>query len=293
MPMKNIPVKFLYFAVMDFYGTGRCDLTQWISRIYNMGLEERLCDVLDTKGRLEDICLVENNQYIALNFMRMDENSNSYIVPQQGKAKHIDLEDDQFMGKNTVALYDPKRCVLLVQCNKGGFSADMIQSYINNIFGGEQPSYRLVPVVSKMDGFFQKKKRKLILTVADLRKINRNNCKSDVFERIVSAAEETGAVTAKIELGMGYEYWHNLNNEAIELIAEDVKKEYDRGTIKKAQFVIKDEERTAVYDLFENLEHDIVYCPVMPRRELKFNQVADKIARRYEESGRVRMSRIN
>lgn len=293
MPMKNIPVKFLYFFVMDFEGTKKCDLSPWINAICSRGLEDRLCDVMDTKGRLEDICSMENAQYIALNFMRMDENCNSYIVPQQRKAKHIDLEDDQYMGKNTVALYDPKRCVLLVQCNKGGFSVGMIENYINNNLGEDQQFYRLVPVVSKINGIFQKNKRKLILTVADLRKINRETCRSDVFERIVSAGEDTGAVTAKIEFGMGYEYWHSLDNETMALLTEDVKEEYHRGTIKKAQFVIKDEERTAVYDLFENFEHDIVHCPVRPRQELTFYQVADKIAKRYEGSGRIRISRID
>ncbi len=240
MSKKTIPIKFQYFYVMNSRKSEKYDLLPWIKEIYAQEVEKRIRDVLGAKGRLEDMCWVENDQYLALNFMRMDENSNSYIVPQEKRAEHIALEEDQYIGKNTVALYDPKLYVLLVQCNKGGFSVGMIEQYINSYF--KEPYYSLVPIISEVKGILQKNKRKLILTVEDLRRINYTDCKSDVFERILSAGKDTGAITARIELGMGYEHYRQLDDESLMPFLEDVKNESNKDAIKKAQVVLDEYE---------------------------------------------------
>lgn len=122
---KRVTIRFQYYQLCTFDGDSYTedlyDLIGWIEKVTNLSLKERKREISGIEGRLEIVEPVINDTMYALNFMRLDVLSNTYIVKPDKRAKRVDLEENEYIGKNTVAIYDPKYSVLMLQCNRGSY----------------------------------------------------------------------------------------------------------------------------------------------------------------------------
>lgn len=102
MKVKKVSIKYLFFQAFKT-GTEECfDLVQWIDKCQNDLLQER--NINGIRGRLEEYMMLSKTRYIALNFMRLEEISDTYIVQKNKRARHIDLDDGEYLGKKTIVL---------------------------------------------------------------------------------------------------------------------------------------------------------------------------------------------
>ena len=135
MDGKKVAIKYQYFRLCTIEGDDTTDfsfdLRPWINRLVDMKLEDRIKEISDISGRLEKVASV-NREFYALNFMRMDVVSNTYVLASDTSARHVDLDENEYIGKNTVVLYDPRFHVVMVQCNRGSYGVVALQSYINS-----------------------------------------------------------------------------------------------------------------------------------------------------------------
>ncbi len=280
MKGKIKKVKFNYFEVVSINEETKAeelyDLRLWISKIMNIDIEERIKNINGIEGRIESILLFDK-RYYALNFMRLDSASDAYKVKENAKAEHIDLADDEYIGRNTVALYDSVKHIIMVQCNRGAYTAPGIQSYINETNENEECFFR--PIISELDlqKCLKNPIRKIDVRCSNIRQFDPG--KSATYERIIDTCSDLQAVTVHLEIGLGYERDASLSNETI---YEDIKVlRKNAGCISSAKVTLIDDNKQSVYDLLSNLENDIIEFVVPERGELEFSFVAGKMHEKF------------
>ncbi len=91
--------------------------------------------VYDYKGepaRLSDITLDSSNGYYHLIFERLD-----YVLPNyttlHGESKALELEDDEYIGREVNILYDPEEHILMIQRNKDSLGPTAIGLFIRTL----------------------------------------------------------------------------------------------------------------------------------------------------------------
>lgn len=274
--------KCTYFEVVSVNeATGEevlYDLRLWLVRIANKTLQERKKEMdSGDEGRLEDILRIQQNFY-ALNFMKLDVASDAYKVKENSQAEHIDLDDDEYIGKNTVALYDPQRHIMMVQTNKGSFNAPAIQTYINQTNEGDNCLLRPIVNNFNIDECNNHVVRKIDVKCNNIRQFEPEG--SATFERIIDTCNDLEALTVHLEIGLGYERNTSLDNETVYDVVRTIQR--NAGCVSSAKVtMIGDDAKQCVYDLFHNLDNDILSFVVPERGELSFRHVAQKMYETY------------
>ena len=122
MDGKRVAIKYQYYQLCTIVGDETTeyafDLRDWIGKLQELSLEDRIRNIDEVSGRLESVGLVHNDEFYALNFMRLDVVSNTYILAPDSMARHVDLNENEYIGKNTIVLYDSRFHVAMVQCNR-------------------------------------------------------------------------------------------------------------------------------------------------------------------------------
>lgn len=290
---KTVAIEFQYFQVCCLDDSTKTeymyDLRKWISKINSdFGkFDERVREVNNIKGRVENIDLTDDEQFYALNFMRMEEISNTYIVRESERAQHIDLEDDEYIGRNTVVLYDSKINVVMVQRNRGGYGVAAIESYINSFNESNKLCY-FRPISNEFEYVGQKGSfLKLDVRFANIRNFRAYNSKA--FERVLDACNELECVTAHLEIGLGYARGEELNANTIQEAISDIRDARNRDSISAAKVKFSDDQKSEIFDLFDNLVHDVLYFTVPTRGELGFHEMVERMAKQYRERSRAKV----
>ncbi len=294
MAGKQVVIKYQYFEVCCMDGDDRTEmlynLEGWVHRINTIPLPVRLKDVNGIKGRIENVDRLLDDQYISLNFMRLEELSNTYKVKENTAAEHIDLELDEYIGKNTVVLYDPRLHVVMVQCNRGSYGVTAIESYINSFNVPNDLCY-FRPIDNAFDSLMLQRGKTTHLDIrfANTRQFVARNSRH--LERFLETCNEMESFTAHIEIGLGYTRGGALNNETISAAINDLRNPGNRESVSSAKVTLNEDQKSSVFDLFENIINDKISYIVPARGELAYNFMADKMAERYD--GRTRAQVLN
>jgi hypothetical protein len=100
------------------------------------------------------------------------------------------------------------------------------------------------------------------------------------------------SLTAHIELGLGYTKGGSLDNETISAAITDLRDERNRTSVSSAKLVLSDDQKSNIFDLFENIVSDKISYIVSPRGELGYGFMSDKMAERYDGVTRVQIANI-
>lgn len=290
MDGKRVAIKYQYYQVCTIVGTEQTeyiyDLREWIETLHNLSLEERIKEIGDISGRLEDVVLVHNNEFYALNFMRLDVVSNTYVLAPETRARHVDLQENEYIGKNTVVLYDPRYNIAMIQCNRGSYGIMGLQSYINSFIDNGKLCY-FRPIDYDYDNMLTKNKQFLKLDVrfANTRKLISKESKA--FERIIDLCNQVECRTAHLEFGLGYNYGRKeeLEPETIQGIISEIRDESNMGLISAARITLTDDQKSEIFDLLQNILSDKINYIVPPRGELSFFTLSTRMADKYAEGG--------
>lgn len=270
MKGRKKSIKFTYYEVVTLSNEKEVlyDLLTWLYKISDITIESRIRLVNGVQGRLEDVKIIDD--FYALNFMRLDEASDAYKVKEAVKAEHIDLAEDEYLGRNTVALYDPKKHIILIQNNRGSYSANAIQNYINATNDGEICYFK--PIIDAFDVNKCKNGRikRLIATCSAVNDFRTENSRN--FERIIESCKDLGGYTFHIDIGIGYSKDKALNNQNV---YEDVNVLLqNKGCLSTARIELSDESISGVYDLFDNIHIGKFDVMIPDRGELEFLHLA-------------------
>ena len=252
------------------------NLEPWILDASKLNLLELEKQLEGVKGRLEKV--KKRGDLYTLNFVRMGDYSPTYVVKQGKEAKHVDIsiEDDEYIGNNSVAVYDPNSSIMILTKTRMGFSAHTIFNYINS-FGQKEKCY-LDPIRNKVDFYNRKNKYKKI-------RIKINSVENYVgkngvpYEEALRIAEEIGSETYDFEFSIGRRKDKFLDTDTVLNIISDAM--YNRGAISIAKVKISDEKGTKLYDLFDNINHFELTLETNDKGEVTYERIAESIIKEY------------
>lgn len=250
------------------------DLRPWLQSMATKTFAEKYKDANGIRGRLEEQAQIGVSERYALNFMRMEDFSSSYILNINDAAEHIDIDvgANEYIAKNTVCLYDADNGIIMIQCNRGSYSEKSIESYINSFF--EEPVCALWPILEKIDFFGEHAKyMKLDVRLANLREYVPTQGES--FEKIVDGVNRMDGLNAHIEISLGTARNARLNSDEVRRTVADLDR--NRGCVTSAKIKLSDDQLSGVYDLFDNLCRDIVKCVVDPNGGVAFEVLANRM----------------
>lgn len=285
---KRVSIRFQYYQLCTFDGDSYTedlyDLIGWIEKVTNLSLKERKREISGIEGRLETVKPVLNDTMYALNFMRLDVLSNTYIVKPDKRAKHVDLEENEYIGKNTVAIYDPKYSVLMLQCNRGSYGVSGIESYINSFNDSDELCY-IRPISYELPEKVLNDAPALKLDVrfANTRQVNIKN--SRLFAKIIDACNQMECYTAHFEFGLGHNKGEELKKDTIVEAVRVVKDPANKDAVSAARLTLSDDQKSNVFDLIDNIYDDKIDFTVPARGELGFKTMKDSMIEKYDEKG--------
>lgn len=285
---KRVTIRFQYYQLCTFDGDSYTedlyDLIGWIEKVTNLSLKERKREISGIEGRLEIVEPVLNDTMYALNFMRLDVLSNTYIVKPDKRAKHVDLEENEYIGKNTVAIYDPKYSVLMLQCNRGSYGVSGIESYINSFNDSDELCY-IRPISYELPEKVLNDAPALKLDVrfANTRQVNVKN--SRLFAKIIDACNQMECYTAHFEFGLGHNKGEELKKDTIVEAVRVVKDPANKDAVSAARLTLSDDQKSNVFDLIDNINDDKIDFTVPARGELGFKTMKDSMIEKYDEKG--------
>lgn len=254
------------------------DLRNWFKIINAIGVAERIKQIgTDVRGRIEEIKYVRD-QFYALNFVRMDLYSAAYTLTEKDNAKHVDISvgDGEYIGKNSVAIYDEKNCVLMLMVSQGGFSPHTVNDYINSFF--DKPVCYLEPFDENKDFAKPTNKYKQIEI-----KISKTNeyfpHQNPLYENVIKAARNAGANTFSFQISVGKKKREYLDADVVKTIISDAL--HNMGAISIARVKMEDEEGTALYNLFDDVKHCVLTLAADIKGEISPDAIAEEMIRQY------------
>lgn len=288
MGSKKVAIKFKYYRVKRIINENRTenyDLQKFIQLVQAKEKPELKKFINGTSGRIEKI--INNENFYGLNFIRMDSISNEYKIKDNGEAEHIDLEDEEYIGKNTVAMYDSLNHVLMIQSNRGGFTDAAIQNYINSWEEELRTRIVLTPLVNNVDRNAIRRNaiRRLEIAIEDVSLCSPRH--SVNFMGINNSMKNIGNKTAYIKLGVGKAKNLKLDDDEVLNIYDDVVE--NSNAIKSAKAAIVENGKSSLIDLLENLEHSFIEFTIEERGELKFTDMFNEMIKVYKDSVRKRV----
>lgn len=278
MKGKRKNIKFVYYEVVCDGNDTLYDLHIWLNKILKQNLSERKKTVNGIQGRLEKVIELDDNIY-AFNFMRLDVSSDSYKVKENKDAEHIDLADDEYMGRNTVALYDATNHIIMIQKNRGSYTANGIQNYINETNQDDVVYFRPIVNNFNVSQLKENRSKKLIVRCADTREFRTYG--NPTFERIIEACGKMSGCSFYVEIGVGREKLSRLDNDTVYEAAETILK--NKHCVSNAKAVLDDDKIQGVFELFDNWKEEIIPFIVPERGELSFELVSGKMYERYSQ----------
>lgn len=290
---KKTTLRFQYFRCCYFEGNEDTnhpyDLFPFWKSLEGESLTDRIKEFNGIKGRLEQCYRFPHHpNLLALRFMRLDEMSDAYTVKPDAAARHVDLEDDEYLGKNTLALYDANSKVIMIQSNRGGFSWNNIMGYINSFAFMEETKCCLVPLLDSQD-LIQKinnggKVTKLKISFTDVRRCNGN--RSDDFKRSLDFARGLGCVTANFELGLGRKHERPMNSRRTIDFIRDVAE--NLGYISTARFRVESDDASEMIDILPSVLRTMIEVKLEARKGLDFDHATKQMVLKYNETmGRI------
>ena len=249
-------------------------------QIQSLGLKERIAPLGDARGRLEKTVAVEDKGLYVFQFMRLDKDSNAYTVNESEEAKHVDLEDDQYLGTKTVALYDPTNQIMMIQINRAGFGATLVQSYINS-FADEKCCLSALLNSAELERMLQNGEiRGLEIGFWDVKKCDAK--KSRALEKILRGLTSAGARSAKFVIGVGRQRGFQLNQKEVQDMVVDLGDNV--GFITTAKVKVRNNlanGRIESIDLFSPMIRETLSVDLEPGKEINYSQLTERMVSSY------------
>lgn len=291
---KTFDIFCRYYQVREVINgeitTNLYDLRSWINAISKRDMADKCRTVNKVFGRLENQLRIGTTEIYPLNFMRMDSVSTYYKAQVNNLAEHIDIDvaGDEYIAKNTVCLYDSENSIMMIQCNKGGYSEKSIENYINDFF--DERVCCLLPIFENINFIGENVKyMKLDIRLANLREFEATD--NTGFEQIVDGMNRVNGTNAHIEISLGYDKEKRLNSDEVRVAITDLTN--NRGCVTSAKIKLSDDQISGTFDLFDNLSKDIVKCAIDAKGGIPFEKLAESMSKKYIfEDARGRIQRI-
>lgn len=229
------------------------DILPWVEKIKGMELKDRALEVQGEKSRMDNSKVDLESSYHFLHFLRLREASNIQKAKLDGVLKPVDIDDDEYLGEEIAVLIDAPNSIFMTQRNKYSLGPAGLEKYLNQIWGSEDETIYLRPIlvrdpikVAKKSGVYKKFDVKIAEANAD--KLLAKDTKLAGFIR---AFKEYEAPYIRISMSTGHFRSEELGTETVNQVIDEVQSFPELFSDVKVG-IINDTSKVEILDLLNN-----------------------------------------
>lgn len=285
---RNIRIEYFQVMCTNTEGTERpFDFREWIAVADLLELPQRTLKYYGESARLEYIYRKSGYDYFFLNFNRLSETD----IPKKAKsatiAEPMQLEEDEYIARDTTALYDLENSILAFQKNKGSVNITGSEDYVNEIWNkkeGLKIWFRPIIPPDVLKKINEKSNYRMFrIKFADMRSSDFSFNNNGPLWRMFSAINEYVPVTADVRLSMDRVQDRYLDRKNVRDTVNEIGK--NKQIIAKAEVGIKADKESEfeILDLFEEKMHDYIVAYLQQRQSLSSEYIADLMIEAYKK----------
>lgn len=275
---------------------GNFDLVDLIEQVDRLSYKDKMRDYYGDKARINNQYYSSNKKYWFMEFIRMRQFNIPSISKEDEKSEPMSLEEDEYIGENVVALYDPENHILALQRNRDSLSAAGLEKYFNDLYNNDSYMIQLRPFKNdnarqriEAANSYQKLTVRFAKTVNETFK-GQEDCS---IGRLIKAIAPFEGNAATLTISMGNVRKRGLAKEqvsnAINIILEN------KDIVKGASVTIKQRDDVAaeLIDLFAMKRHDFITYDIDKRETIDFQKISTLICEKYNSRKETLLECLN
>lgn len=261
MPSKTI--KFDYFQLTTPKDIGKevifpsIEISPYLEDLSKINRKKRTCKVSYDEVILQVLEKTPDKLW-KMQFIRVRKDLLPGIVKDNGDFDKMPLDDDEYVGEDISVLYDPTRCIIMIQRNRNSITPTAVIDYFNTI----QREHQIVHSILPIKDLFSKMNRnqifkKVDINFVDIKKDINANTKS--VGSVIDIANHINAAQAHVTFSVGKRK-EPLNRRVYDELKKLMDYSNNNKGIKKLEVSVQEdpESKVEVYDLVEAKLFDTV-----------------------------------
>lgn len=201
----------------------------------------------------------------------------------------MELDDDEYIGKEIIGVYDSSKHILALQRNFHSLGASGVEKYINEMWSNKQLCViHLRPIMPLISGIDRLRRRgsvtKLQIGFSTIEDNTSEFFNNKSIKNIVDEFNDAGGLCGSITISVGRQSGKkNLNKEVINQIADDIGK--NKNIITQAHVSYKEDETTPIeyLDLIKDKMHDYIELEVESKRSIPRDHIISAMIDKFIE----------
>lgn len=285
---RKIRVEYFRVVIAKKNGTGQdkdFNLEQLLKKIDAISMNARIINYYQEEARLEKMKYENSTGYWYLNFTRLRQTKIPLRARRNKEAESFYLDEDEYIGEDVTALYDPTNNIFVLQRNRDSLSATGIEYYLTQLYDQDDygiylrsiidtnieeklkraKSYRKVTL--KFDT--NRRKKKVILPNTSLAHL------ADLFNKY-----DSNVATLTLSLGKGNAKGSLDASSIVDTISE-IKESKDFITGAELNVKYNEIDPVDTIDLFTMKYFDIIGIKVEKRETIPYLEIGEEICKKY------------
>lgn len=288
-------IKFQYYRIFsqkinngNFANLELFDFEKWLIFLKEEELLQKTINFYETKARIEKITYDAKTELSGIRLMRLTDTNIPYKVKNDCEAEAIHLDDDEYIGKDIMLLFDRKSNILMIQSNQFSLNISKICEFIKFTFNLMDTNIIIEPI---LDNASERLKmgvyRKFDISFANILSLSEARLGRTSLNELIHPLRDIGGVTAKISISLGHSKLETLNRETMKNLFREIRdnEKYIRSA--KVKVRADDEREAEVIDLFDNIANDYIEFSLQSREvlsyEVAFSKMRDRFLKRSKE----------
>lgn len=294
-------VKLEYFRVVctsidDIHKSGvkdvLFDLNKWISIFDGMlsNISNRVKKYNGENVRLDEFLAYGKDMWI-LRFIRMRDSNLPKKAYRNKNTEDMELETDEYIGEEVIAIYDDSINVLALQRNRNSLSVTGIEKYMNEVWMHNDGNIiHLRPILSNVNfnDFISNPNaqyKKIVFKIADTEDISENTYNNSSIGNILNIARNHKGNCVEVTISNGRSRNKRLSNTVVTSTLAELSENKD--ILKKAEvYCAKDENEDSFefVDLLSDKLYDYVLIQYEPKKSVSSDYLSKKLIEQYNLS---------
>ncbi len=265
------------------------DLHKWIALFDNefKEIKKRAQPYYREKIRLDDFSYIETDLW-NLVFLRMRDTGLPKKAYNSKETEDMELDDDEYIGEEAIAIYDDSINVLALQRNRDSLSVTGVERYINELWEHRDNNrIYLRPIMSNEDinSLLRKQNknyRKIRFKIADIA----NNMQSFDYSPLgglLKGLQSYDGAFVDVTVSMGHRKKH-LNDVAVNNTLQELVSSQP-NVVNKAEVFYKEGDAPVEYmDLLSGKLSDYMVVEQEVKKSISTDYLSSKILEQYKKS---------
>lgn len=285
---RKIKIEYFKVVIAKKDGSGHehdYSLENLICKSDTMTMQDKMIQYYQEEARIDKVNFEKSTGYWYLNFLRLRQTKLPLKAWKDKEATTISILDDEFIGEDVTAIYDPNNHILALQRNRDSLSSTGIEYYLTKLYGNNEFGIYLRPILDQgIDDKLKSVKhyRKIALKFATDSHKKRTVGTHTTLSRLLAYFDgfEGYTATLTISLGKGNRKG-SLNADTISNLLSEINNSENFVVGGELGVKYNDIEPSDTIDLFSMKCSDTILLKVEKCQSIDYLEIGEKICATY------------